>query len=83
MSASGKSRLVVGRFYRVRGGEKVLLVDMFKFSCLVYSYEAQKLIRLNNDGRQHPHKPDFWDIVARWADSPEYMEILDDGIAKI
>lgn len=83
MNRPKKLRFAIGRFYRTRGGERVLLVDTFKFSMLVYSYEAQKLIRLTKDGFFTEKRTDFWDLISEWADQPEYMEILDDGIAAL
>ena len=83
MNRARKLRFAIGKFYRTRGGERVLLVDVFKFSMLVYSYEAQKLIRLGKDGFFTEKRTDFWDLMTEWDQQPDYMEILDDGIAAI
>lgn len=81
-----KLRFEIGKFYRTRGGEKVLLVDIFKFSMLIYSYEAQKIIRLTKTGNFCDKRDDFWDIMSVWTKKPkepDYMEILDNGIAEL
>lgn len=53
------------RTYRTRSGERVVLVDMFKYSMLGYHYERQELIRYEKNGRigKNDHGDD---LVESW-----------------